>query len=463
MDRKKTAVVVLVTVVLGALVGCAGNDARPLGSESTSEATLSGVAPSITAGVAGTTATIPGPTGPVSTTAPTSASYPPVATRVSAVPAVSTLPERLQLVTGTSTALPTDNVLWVVTREGVVSKDLPENSVVSVGRMGWTVAYWDQDTGDVSLWRPQDALGAGAVSAIDIPGGDSPRGAIIAVAPDETLLAVADLGPSVGTGVDVDGAVTAGYLVDLVSEQAVPWEWLGSAAPGYLVTEMRWNKTSTAVYVSFGGPGGSRGGISYRHDLWTRESVEIEGVARVFDVGFLDQVVGLGVPSAVRISQGAQGSGTGEPPLVLWEGGELTELPGDPRMWSRYAAWISDDGDTIVVWGAAGRAHCLEVLRLSETGLAAEGGSGWEVSGLFTGDDSLSIVYGVGFEPNSSIFCFQAGTPPPTSEGNVTGMCLYELDTDLGEVLSPALTLPGDDDHWTRALGVVGTESCGAT
>jgi len=463
MERKRIAVALLVAVVLAAVAGCAGNDARPLGSDSTFQSTLPGATPSTTAGGASATAAVPGPTSSASTTTPASASYPPVVTRISAVPAVSTLPERLQMVTGTSTALPTDSVTWAVTQEGVVSKALPEDSVVSVGRMGWTVAYWDQDTGDVSLWRPQDALDAGAVSTIDIPGGDPPLSAAITVAPDETLLTVAELSKPEGMSMDVDGGVTAGYLVDLVSEQAVPWEWLGSAAPGYLVTEMRWNKTSTAVYVSFGGPGGSRGGISYRHDLWTRESVEIEGVSTVFDVGFLDQVVGLGAPPAVGISPGGQGSGAGEPPLVFWEDGKLTELPGDPRVWSRYAAWISDDGDTIVVWGAAGRVHCLEVLRLSETGSAAEGGSGWEVSGLFTGDESLSIVYGVGFEPNSSIFCFQAGTPPPTSEGNVTGMCLYELDTDLGEVLSPALRLPGDDDHWTRALGVAGTESCGAT
>ncbi|MBN1321453.1 MAG: hypothetical protein JXA87_11520 [Thermoleophilia bacterium] len=462
MDRKRVVAVAIMTVVLATAVGCAGDEIRPLGSESTSEAGLPGVTPSPTAGIVSTTTTVPTPTGPVSTTSPVSAP-PPVATRISAVPAVSTLPERLQMVTGTSTASPTDNILWSVTQDGVVSRDLPANSVVSVGRMGWTVAFLDQDTGDVSLWHPQGSWGAEAVSTIDMPGGDLPHSAAIAASPDETLMVVADLGAPVGTGVDVDGGATAGHLVDLVSEQAVPWEWLGSAAPGYLVTEIRWNKTSTAVYVSFGRGGGSRGDISCRHDLWTRESVEIEGVATVFDVGFLDQVVGLGAPAAVGVAQGAQGSGTGEPPLVLWEDGELTELPGDPRMWSRFAAWISDDGDTIVVWGAAGQALCLEVLRLIETGSAAEGGSGWEVSGLFTGDDSLSIVYGVGFEPNSSIFCFQAGTPPPTSEGNVTGMCLYEFDTDLGEVLSPALTLPGDDDHWTRALGVVGTESCGAT
>ncbi|MBN1630948.1 MAG: hypothetical protein JW990_14390, partial [Thermoleophilia bacterium] len=382
---------------------------------------------------------------------------------LSAVEADPVLPSRLQTVVGTSSSL-AGRTVWSASAAGVSARELPPDTPVSAGRIGATIASWDLETGDVHLWSPYHPSDAAAVTTISVPdaAGETPIGAGIALSPDETLLAVARYDLPEGARDDLDGAgVARGYLVDVAFEEVNTWEWFDAAISGqslHEVTELRWNRTSTAIYVSLGRGGGSRGDVSYRYDLWTEDAVELTGVAAVWDIGYLDQVVGLGMPSSPEEFEYPEGSDIGRCPLVLWRDGELVRLPSDPRLVSWEAAWISDPGDTIVVRGGAsserGTRSCLEVLKRRE--------GGWEVSTLFVGDDTLSIVYGVGFEPNSSIFCFQAETQPTAPQGHGTEMRLFEVNTALAELLSPAFRLPGDDDAWTQTLGVVGTESCAA-
>ena len=92
---------------------------------------------------------------------------------------------------------------------------------------------------------------------------------------------------------------------------------------------------------------------------------------------------------------------------------------------------------------------CLEVLKLEE--------GVWEVSYLLA-NESLFIIPGVGFEPNSSIFWFQAGSYPGQG-GLPSDVRLFELDTDTNEVF-PSMRLPGG---FARALGIAGAECRGGT
>jgi hypothetical protein len=82
--------------------------------------------------------------------------------------------------------------------------------------------------------------------------------------------------------------------------------------------------------------------------------------------------------------------------------------------------------------------------------------AGWEVSQLFDGDESLAVVYGVAFGPDSGVFYLQAGLLPTTPGGAVSNIRLFGVDTDTNRV-SPYMPLPGGDtDSYLQTLGVVG-------
>jgi hypothetical protein len=373
------------------------------------------------------------------------------------------LPEGLRAVMGRSETDPATltSSMWRVTRDGVELKELPADYALAVGECGSTVAYSDLQTGQLHLWHPGKSS-PDDVSTVELPSGGVLEGDVMALSPDESTLALVrysspeEAADSAGS----DGSSIRSYMVDLLSGRVDSWEWLDAVAQGYQVTALRWSKTSDAVFVSLGLGGGSQGERSYRYSARTKQSTELQGVATVLDVGLQGQVVGLGSAATPSDLDQPAGSTYGSLPLVLYSDEGLVRLPRDPSLVAWDFAWISDDGNTIVVRGSAADAGeqrpCLEVLRL--------GDAGWRVSWIYSGEGSLSVQYGVAFEPNSDIFCFQAGLAPTTPGAAVTEVGLFELETSLKQVYQPALPLPGGAaGNYVQALGISGAHTRAAS
>jgi hypothetical protein len=269
----------------------------------------------------------------------------------------------------------------------------------------------------------------------------------MALAPNEWQLAVVGFEP---TGEAPGRVERRGYLVDLETDRTRSWDWPESVRRGDDITAFCWDETSTSVYLSFAPPGGSLGERSYQYDFSTDDSVELTGLATVLDVGLQGQVLGLA--SAAPYEHQTDGGGvTGSRPLALWQDGKCIVLPRDDRFVAWSEAWISDDGKTVVALGETpyqnGTLPCLEVLKLNKVG--------WQVDWLFF-DAALYIIPGVAFQPNSSVFWFQACSYP-LSEGLLAGVRLYGLDTATKQV-NPSIVLP-DADQPSRAIGI-GTPDC---
>jgi hypothetical protein len=363
-------------------------------------------------------------------------------------------PEGLQTVIGrTETSTGTYSV-WRITRAGDVLLDLPPNHVLATGERGTNIVYSDLDTGELRIWHPGKPS-PGDVTGLEVPTTGQVLGDVMALSPDETRLALVRYEQVSGSpeGAEEDASVGHGFLIDLQTETVDRWEWLDTGSDGDEVTALQWNPTSSSVYVSFGPGGGSQGEKSYRYDPDTGESTELEGVAAVLDVGPQGQAVGLGAADSPSDLDYPTGSQYGHLPLVLWADSQLVRLPRDPSMTTWEYAWLSGDGKTIVVRGSASGgsdgSSCLEVLGL--------GDAGWELRRLFDGGGLMTVLYGVAFEPGTSSFYFQAGTPPATPGGAVTGVRLFGLDTVTGQV-SRYLELPGADaGRYLQTLGVVGS------
>ena len=414
------------------------------------------------AGSALESGTAPGstfPTTPVPATEPLSATSSAGTGSSSTTSSISTVtttarwPEQIQAVLGTSVTLDSKtNTVWRVTADGVIARELrfvPYDGSVAFGELAGTLVYSESDTSTLHAWRPGE-VAPNDLFTLELPDVGNTAGDMIALSPDERLLAIGRLLPAPGGPDFVDATITRGYLVDLETGQIDRWDWLDSAAGGEIVTALTWGKTTSAVYVSIGYHGGSQGDWSYRYDVSTGEAVELTGVATVFDVGLQDQVVGLGMPASSAEFEYPAGSQYGIFPLVVWQEGVRSILPRDTALVEWGDAWISDDGCTIVVSGDAtahpGRSKCLEVLRLED--------AGWAVSGLLLAEDSFSVVGGA-FEPDSHTFWFQAGSD------------LFALDTDAcrGDSalqLTPSVELPGSPDCF-HGVGIAWAECSGGT
>ncbi len=372
------------------------------------------------------------------------------------------LPEGLQAVMGRTETEPATltNSVWCVTRAGVALAELPRDYALAVGERGATVAYSDLETGRLFLWHPAVSA-TESVTEIAVPAEGRSLGDLMALSPDESkLVLIRSQSPEGGTeDSGTDQIAVAGYLVDVPSGQVTEWDWLDTVSGGEVVTAVRWYKTSDSIYLSVGPGGGSQGEKSYVYELSTGRSHRITGLAAVLDAGLEGQVVGLGAATSPDEFDYPAGSANGAYPLVLWQDGQLLRLPRDPRLTAWDFAWLSDDGRTIVVRGAAtgagGPVPCLEVLEL--------GDAGWSVSRLFDGGDSLTVVYGVAFEPNSHTFYFQGGTSPATPGGAVNSSRLFALDTDTGQA-SACIELPGGEGaNFVQTLGIAGAQPRGGT
>jgi hypothetical protein len=365
------------------------------------------------------------------------------------------LPERLQAAMGIDTdpTVPDRAWAWCVTRNGVATRELPARWAVGFGELGSTIVYSDEDTGLVHVWHPGGSS-PDEIIKVDAPAGGRIARDNVALSPDEQLAALVRLESPEGSP---DALRTRGYLIDPESGRVDSWAWLESVRSGQWVTTLVWAKTSDFIYVSFGQPGAGVGERSYRYDPFTGDSLELTGLGTVFDVGLQGQVVGLanGPASTIVLPGPIEEGGQS---LVLWQDGEMVPLPRDERFVAWDHAWISDDGKTIVFSGSTPYQNsvrsCLEVLKLSE--------GGWEVSWLYIPDDSLDLVPGVAFEPNSGVFWFQGGLPAAPPRGLVSEIQLYELDTDTNQVL-PSMRLPGASGDFSTARSIAGTECRGGT
>jgi hypothetical protein len=363
-------------------------------------------------------------------------------------------PERLRAVIGRTETATGAYSAWLVTRDADMLKDLPSNHVLATGERGSRIAYSDLATGELYVWHPGESAPAD-VTSLRVPLSGQVSGDVLALSPDETRLALVRYEQTAGSAAEGEEAPTVahGFLVDLDAATVERWEWLETVGGGDEVTTLRWNPTSASVYVSFGPGGGSQGDRSYRYDLGTGESAELEGIAAVLDVGPQGQVVGLGVAASSGDLDYPTGSQYGHLPLVAWAESQSVRLPRDPNLATWDSAWISGDGRTIVVRGSvsggSGESPCLEVLGL--------GDAGWELRRLFDGGGLLTVLYGVAFGPGTDSFYFQAGTPPGAPGGAVTDVRLYGLDTFTGEV-SRYRKLPGADaGRYLQTLSVVGS------
>jgi hypothetical protein len=340
--------------------------------------------------------------------------------------------------------------VWRVAADAVASMRLPAEYSVGFGERGSTIVYSDYSTGQLYVWHP-DAPSTNRVIELPPTTGARVTGDWIALSPDEQLLALVRAECSDESG--GDGVTVRGHLIDPESGRVDVWDWfdrLTAVESGY-VTNLRWSKDSRSIYLSFGIEGS--GERSYRYDFFTGDSAGLTGLAVVLDVGLQGQVVGLedAASSAIVLPGPAEEGGR---PLVLWQDGEIVPLPRDERLVAWDHAWISDDGKTIVVYGMTPHRDavrsCLEVLKLKE--------AGWQVTWLYTPDDSADLVPGVAFEPNSNVFWFQSGL----SGGLATDVRLSALDTDTNQVF-PSLRLPGAPDDFSIAKGLAGTECRGGT
>lgn len=357
------------------------------------------------------------------------------------------LPEGLQAVMGIAedpTTVGGVCSVWRVAGDAVASMRLPAEYSVGFGERGSTIVYSDHSTGRLHIWHP-DAPSTSRVVELPPTAGTRSAGDLVALSPDEQLLALMRAEYSEETG--GDGGAVRGYLIDPQSGDVEEWDWfdrLKSVESGW-VTNARWSKDSRSIYLSFGIEGS--GERSYRYDFFTAESAELTGLAVVLDVGLQGQVVGL-EDAAASVTALPGPVEVGGRPLVLWQDGAIVPLPRDERLVAWDHAWISDDGKTIVVYGMTLRhdafPSCLEVLKLKE--------AGWQITYLYTPDESSDLVPGVAFQPSSDVFWFQSGS----SGGLVTDVCLAALDTDTDQVF-PFLRLPGAPDDFSIAKGIAGT------
>jgi hypothetical protein len=361
-------------------------------------------------------------------------------------------PEELEAVIGRTETSTGAWSLWYLTGGGDVFMDLPTNNALASAERFPGVVYSDLDTGGVHVWRPGGSS-PDEVSSLAVPSEGQVLGDVMALSPDGGRLALVryQQTPGSGEGAEDGASVDHGFMVDLQAGTFERWEWLETASGGDEVTALQWDPTSSSLYVSFGLGGGSQGERSYRHDLDTGESTEVEGVAAVLDVGPQGQVVGLGVAESPSDLDYPTGSQSGYLPLVLSTDQGLVRLPRDPDLVTWDLAWMSDDGRTIVVRGSSASGSvqraCLEVLGL--------GDAGWEVRRVYDGGGSVEIIYGVAFQPGASTFYFQGGAPPADPGGAVTGVRLFAIDTATGQV-SRRVGLPGGDTgRYLQTLSVV--------
>ena len=353
---------------------------------------------------------------------------------------VAGIPDPLQAIVGVD-----DTLLWRVTSKGVQTIDIGVNHAAMTGDRGWTVVYSRLDEGELYVWRPEQSSTQGAVR-LKVGSGGRFDVTHMALSPDEWHLAVVGYEP---TGESPTGKQSKGYLVDLETKQAETWDSLDAVRSGEEITAFHWDKGSRAIYLSFGPPGGSLGERTYQYDMSARSFTELQGLATAFDAGLQGQVLGLALETPYEHTE--DGAVTGSRPLALWEDGQLTTLPRDPRLGAWSFGWLSDDGQTIIVFGRTTRGDrtlpCLEVLKLGE--------AGWKVDYLFI-DDSLVLLSGLAFEPNSSVFWFQAGSSPDQA-GLLTSVDLYQFDTKTG-LVQRSLVLPGTPQS-TLAVGL-GFSAC---
>ncbi len=374
-------------------------------------------------------------------------------TAVSAATETSRFPARLSAVMGRYSREGQQG-LWRLTPSGYAHKEITGDYVAGAGRVGALLAY--SHNGELCLWHP-DKASPQDVSVIAVPSAGASSADVIALSPDERRLALVRYAVDTITDSRVDQAVVHGaYLIDLPSGQVERWSWLEekTRASGMwgLVTALRWSDMADVLYVSLGPAGGSQGEVSFRYDPLSGEAQELKGMACVLDINPQGDVLGLARPASPEEFDYPAGGQYGTFPLALWRNGVRTLLPRDPSVGEPSFAWISDEGNIIVVqagiWEGPSVTSGLEVLKLTS--------AGWQVHWVYGKEEPLYPVYGVGFEPGTNIFCFQADPRPTNRDEPVVGTHLYQMETDLRQVYEPPLALPFSAEDYVHVLAIAG-------